>query len=195
MLTPSHGFLANIFSLIFRRRWTCKLHLLFFLGAVIPDFPLIFVGALQFLRHLIAESAIPSSTQVLENTRSSLVFYPVALLLRKLLHSAFFWISVLLVGYGCGKKLEGLKILAYGALFFHLLIDWPTHKAWAHSYFWPIWDRPLPGLVSVGNPILLGIEAAIWISWLAILTYRLFKQKPGQRPASYRTLRQHVSGG
>jgi len=55
-------------------------------------------------------------------------------------------------------------MLFTASLLLHSLVDWPTHLEDAHAYFWPIWRRPLPGLVSYWHP-----GSRFWILEVAIL--------------------------
>lgn len=195
MLTPTHGFLANLFSWSRRKAWGVREHFLLFLGAVLPDFPIIFVVAVEFCRYIAVNPAslnwfwikkrafdllfLSEQPPLLKAVLGNVWHYERALWLRQCLHSIFFWVLVLFVALYAVPRLKKLAIVAYGALFFHILIDWLTHTTYAHNYFWPILDRPIPGLVPSGDPLLLRVELSIWFLWLVfaatLLCRRVFR--------------------
>lgn len=190
MLTPTHGFLASVFSLSLKRRWSSKEHFFLFFGAVLPDMPVILVGVIEFFKYIAVN---PTSLEWLWIKKrifeflflnehpplftalfTSVGYYEFALWLRQCFHSVPFWILILVVAFYLAPRTKAVSILAYGALFFHILVDWPTHVKYAPSYFWPIIDVPIPGFVPTAHPLLIKLELIFWFFWflfVATLTY------------------------
>lgn len=149
---------------------------------MIPDIPVLAVGIYESIKYLCKHPSAfewywiqKSALKVLyENEWPDIVnylyatvgYYRYALLLRQCLHSIFFWIILATICWQIARLRRQVLIIACGALFFHILIDMPTHTLTAHNYFWPFTLYPVRGFVSHDNPWLLRIEIAIWTVWL-----------------------------
>lgn len=186
MLTPTHGCLANLFSRLFKRRWSAKTHFYFFLGAIVPDMPILAAGCIELIKYysvhpfvlewhslkniplnLLYKNEMPA---VAGTIWSKVGYYELAIILRQCLHSVVFWLVLMAVACLLPRIRRVVMPLARGALFFHILVDWPTHTVYAYNYFWPLWDFPIRGFISHENPWLLRVEITIWAAYVL---YRL----------------------
>lgn len=197
VLTPTHACLANIFSRMFKKGWPPGMHVWFVLGAVLPDMPMLVVGSTELLRRA-AHDTLARNWDWIRGGVSALVYQNGALLvadklwinvgphgatvwLNQCFHSVFFWIAILVAARRLCRLRQRLTVLACGAIFFHILVDWPTHAANAHNYLWPVFSYPLPGIISYANPLLLKIESGIGAIWLASWIFRLTKKMAGAK--------------
>lgn len=181
MLSPTHVFVANLYSRLFKGEWPPGKHFLFCLGALLPDLPALIVGFVEWRKYLLYHGqlnllgAVKSLVAILcRNERAPVVefvftninYYNGALWLTQCFHSIIFWLLVLGLYLLLRSPKGELAAMAYGAIFFHVFIDWPTHTVYAHAYLWPLIRRPIPGFVSYDNHWLFLLEVAISIIWL-----------------------------
>ena len=164
MFTPTHGCLALMFSLTRRRQWSNKEHLWFFLGSTVPDIPAIIVGGRECLKCkdiLFADGYEAFKGAIWTNVG----YYRTFIFCRELLHNFWFWGILLVLAWFLRNKLffrRRIRPLAYGAIFFHIFVDWPTHLLPVHNYFRPLTHHPQIGFVSHTN-------AALWLVEIMIM--------------------------
>ena len=185
MLTPTHACLANMFSRLFKRKWPPGLHIWFVLGAVLPDMPMLVAGSVEWLKYAAHRTLAENWYWIKENAFALLYqneapaiadklwvgvsYHNAGLWFNQCFHSVFFWIAVLIfAGLSSRRPRQNLAVLACGAIFFHILVDWPTHAANAHNYLWPVLSYSLPGILSYANPLLIMVEAGIGTIWVPI---------------------------
>lgn len=189
MLLPTHYCLADFFSRLCKKKWRRREHLLFCFGAIAPDLPVILVGICELIKYI---SRHPRTLQpywiaksILEllycNERPDIVnylyatvgYHHLAILARSYLHSVLFWFVSLALVWTLKPTRKYFLPIFCGAIFFHILMDLPTHTLAAYNYFWPLTLYPVRGFISHDNPWLLRFEIAIWLIWLASALYRL----------------------
>jgi hypothetical protein len=182
VLTPTHGFLANIFSRFAMPQWARKEHRWFAIGAMLPDVPIFLGGAWELLRyfhhrpqlltmHYVKTSfhtiayvhAKPYSVDVM---RSELGYEWAIMRLDQISHTAVIWFGILFAGLLVARYRKVLLPMGMGALLFHLPVDALTHTFFRRIYLWPLFPGGLSGFVSHANPILLVVEGSIFLAWL-----------------------------
>jgi len=173
VLTPTHGALASLFALFFKKKWPRWKHLLLFLGATLPDIPVItarmFDGAKYALRELFLGNTLHWYWPDIGS-------YPSVILSGHYSHSVFVWLAVLAVSSLFAPLRKVFLPLGCGALFFHVLLDWLTHtKALspAHGYVLPFHNPGIYGPVSHHEPWFIVLEVATWALWVCCLYFFL----------------------
>ncbi len=161
-------------------------------GAVLPDLPALIVGFIEWFKYveinpnalnwrwivtaifkLLVKNEIPP---VVATVWTKVGYYQTSLWFRQCLHSIVFWAVVVALVYLMNCAKGQLLPLAWGALFFHILVDWLTHKTYAHDYLWPISDVRPRGFIAHDNPLLLKVEVLIWSFWfLSVIAWLIRK--------------------
>ncbi len=196
MLTPTQFFGADLFSRLCRKKWSTRSRLMFDLGAVLPDLPMILAGFYELLKycalhprvlsfHLIGHRAfyllVKNEHPPLFNALSTGIgYHQVAWFVTQALHTYFFWIMFYLFCRMLLPEFKNLALLVAGAVFFHVTVDMFTHSSAIYAYFWPLVTRRIPGFVSPATPWFLKLEfaiCAIWIFTELVTAYRHFKRR------------------
>ncbi len=190
MLTPDHFFSADLSWRIFQK-WLPGKRFFFCLGAVLPDSPMLIVSFIEWKKYLVhhGEWNWPAAVQSLfdilcRHERAAVVgsffhalnYHSLALWLTQCLHSLVFWLALLFVCFIFSSARGAVAATAYGAIIFHIALDWLTHTSSAHRYFWPLLERQLPGLVAQDNHWLLLLQVAIAIVWFCGVFYSLLRR-------------------
>ncbi len=164
MFTPTHGCLAVMFSLTRRREWSNREHLWFFLGSIVPDVPALIVGGRECLKCKDLLFRADDFEAFAGAVWTNVGYYRTFIFCRELLHNFWFWSALLVLCWFLKDKFffnRRIRPLAYGAIFFHILVDWPTHLLPVHNYFWPLTRHPQIGFVSHAGVALWVLEPFI----------------------------------
>ena len=115
--------------------------------------------------------------------RTSIGYHEASWLLSQALHTLLFWLIVYLVASKVFPRWKAILPLVYGAIFFHIFIDWPTHIGRVRHYLWPFtfWQS---GFISHANPWLLRIEIGISVVWLLTVLHWLVTRMRDRKKSS-----------
>ena len=164
MFSTGHAAVAVVMQKIWQKtlgeRWSAKEHFGFFLGSVLPDLPVFFPGAKEFIKWLRGDDPESLFGAIWRNTG----YYHTFIGVRELFHDVWFWTLIILL---CGlimRKKHGNRWLPFvlrlssSAIMCHILVDWPTHTMRVHNYLWPLARHPQVGIMSHADPYLWLLE-------------------------------------
>jgi len=181
VLFPTHIFFANLFSRLVKRKWSLHNHFWFAFGAGLPDLPVLVVGLPEFFKyfkyhpHALEWYWIKKvilyfwhqneKPPIVGSLMTTVGYYRLTIFFRECMHNVFFWVILWLVLCVILGRKNWAPVI-YGAVFFHIAIDWLTHTEAVHAYLWPLVRSPITGFVSHDNPMLLNVEWGMAVLWL-----------------------------